>query len=426
MPSDKLPSPRTFNRVCAAAALGWMVLTVGAAQVFAPDTSQFDALYRAASIAKNGQWHSLYAQPDAARSHGLEAHVTSNHGLEARATSFIAPPHVAVAALPLAWLNYHTAQWIWLGLSLLAAWWAILAAGRILELLDGRPTRLSGILVLVLAISPLVHHCVRMGNLSCVVAMFLAIAIVALLKNRSSRTGLAAALASAGSAVAWVFAPLLLVLRRWHAIAAGLLVTAIAAASLLVTGVGPWRQWAMDALPNLASKPAAANQSVHGLTQRIGGWTGRLAPGTVADIKALSGLLLAAIVIAMLRRRAAIAHSAPRTCAAVLTLLAWCTLAATSFPEHYYIFFVPMWGYLAWEARQSRVRAVLAALAALLTFAPLCVTPGVHLPEPLNSHMLMGALIMFGLGLTRTLAKGEPSQHQPAAVVEPASVSQET
>jgi hypothetical protein len=62
---------------------------------------------------------------------------------------------------------------------------------------------------------------------------------------------------------------------------------------------------------------------------------------------------------------------------------------------------MPLWGWLAWEARQSRGRLVLAMAAVALSWASLMSHGPVELPEPLTSHMLWSAVIVMGLGLAR-------------------------
>ncbi len=424
----KAMPPRTFNRLCAAIAMAWLASTVTLAQLYKPNMGDFGAYYMGAVMARHGQWSSLYpepvlganciiGEPSGSTPSAEYRRLAQQHGV-GDTYRFMALPHVALLMAPLAWLDYRTAHWVWLGLSLLAAWYAILAAGRVLELLEGRPTRFSGLLVLALAVSPLAHRCIRVCNVSCVVAMLAAVALMGMLRYRPARTAVAAVVGTTGKFVLAIWAPLLIVLRQWRTVAWCAVAAAVMAAGFLVTGLGPYRDYARKVVPTLDTVQLwSGNQSAHGLAQRAAGTPGRLAPGADMDIKILSGLLLAAMLILLLRKRRQIQGSPACICAAALALLAWCALASNIFWEHYYIYFAPFWGYLAWEARQSRMRAVVAVGAMALTFAPLCVVPRLHLPEPLNSHMLFGAVAMLCLALWR-LFKPLPLPAQRAAATE--------
>jgi hypothetical protein len=77
-------------------------------------------------------------------------------------------------------------------------------------------------------------------------------------------------------------------------------------------------------------------------------------------------------------------------------------------PE-YHLYLCPFWGWLLWEARQSRVRLTLVLAAVSLTIVPTpilapAITPknwDLSLPEPYNTHMLLAAILMLLLAVWR-------------------------
>ena len=147
---------------------------------------------------------------------------------------------------------------------------------------------------------------------------------------------------------------------------------------------------ALSGLFNLLSN--ASSNFVEGLSQALG-----METSVVSIVTLILGLIL-------LRRRSFwdIPH---RVFAAAAALVAWLLLFSPIFWEHYHAYLVPFWGWLAYEATRSRVRAGLAILVVVMAYLPSSILVSqLHLPrlpEPLFSHLMWSTVLMFGMAVER-------------------------
>jgi hypothetical protein len=309
---------------------------------------------------------------------------------------FMQPPPNALLLWPLSWFNFHSAHRVWLALGAIAGWAICLQAGRIFELLHRQPSRASGWIILLTGTSLLMYRSVRVGNVSTIVGALLGWCVIALIKQRDTTAGITTMLSGVIKYVGGVFVPLLIAMRRWRALIV-LVISGIAllALSLAVMGAAPFRIYLNEIWPTLSrSLPDPANQSLEAFLLRILRAEVLSHPLNIA----LSALRVGSILIILLAitRNWRLQWSGSRVCAAATALIAWMLIFSPMFWEHYHAYLVPLWGWLIYEAMRSRGRAIVALLAIAMAWSPTpVILKSIHIPEPLNSHMLMSAIVMM-------------------------------
>jgi hypothetical protein len=99
--------------------------------------------------------------------------------------------------------------------------------------------------------------------------------------------------------------------------------------------------------------------------------------------------------------------------AAALALVAWLIIFSPIFWEHYHAYLTPFWGWLVYEAMRSKTKRVLVIAAIGLAYLPSAVLlQQLHwreLPEPLFSHLLWSAVLMYSLAMYQ-LARASDQQ----------------
>ncbi len=406
-----------FVRICSGAALVLVAALALAGPLrnpSLPTLEDFGQYYMAGAITLEGNWEALYPvpRPGAPLNAGWRDGSTmkpANSALAERlgvgdANRYILPPPLAPLFAPLALLPYRPASWIWMALLVLCGWGVAVQAGRLHELAAGRASRLTGIIILVVAISPLLRRSIRTGQLSPLIALCFGCALIAFVRHQDLRGGAAIALGGTAKILPGVLVALAIILRRrvmlgWFAGLAG----GGFFVSIVLMGWEVHREFFIEIAPTLReSSPWRGNQSLAGMLLRVMD-AERLAPGLALALTAGGFLLLAGACLLIVRRRTEISDS-PSTCMAaaaslILPLLMFGPIAW----EHYYVYLCPLWGWLAWEAGRSRWSAIPAWGAIALTWAPLAIAPWLKLREPLLSHMLAGAVLMLGLAFIRLM-----------------------
>lgn len=406
-----------FNRLCSALAAGWMLLILASVFIRPPGTRDFGQYYMGGLIARLGEWNSLYPipHPDAKANAGWQAYSTMHpvyadlarrHGV-GDVNRFIHPPPWALVFVPLSLLGYEWAFRVWIVLMLACVWGVAFLSGALAEIVAGRPSRLRGLLILIVAASPLSYRVVRTGNISALVALSVAVTILAIARSQTMRGAIAIVVGAASKYATVLLILLALACRRWKMVALALILGAVGlAAPAALTGAGPYQVFSQTIAPT-SEWPHVwrGNQSLQGFVMRVAG-THALSLFQIRAIKAAALLLLAGLVLLLHRRRKAVRESPVLLLAGAAALIGWLPLFAPIFWEHYFIYFGPVAGWLVWEMRQSRIRLAVGAAAALLIWLPLVAVPRIPLPEPLGSHMLIGAMLILGLAVAR-LAQGE-------------------
>jgi hypothetical protein len=327
---------------------------------------------------------------------------------------YIQPPPVALLLLPMGYLSYHRAFQLWT-LLLIACGWGIAAlTGKLFEHLCRRPTRGAGLIILLVALSPLMLHAIVIANMSVPVAWCIAVALLGLLRQRDAVPAAAIVLGGITKYATFALLPLAVAMRRWM-----LLVWTIVLGAALVGGsyalmkAEPFRTYSHDIAPTLSRvHEIETNQSILGFLSRISHHGGDVSKPVRATVWAVAALALAALLWLVLRRPVRFWTEPAHVLAAATTLLTWLLIFSPVFWEHYPVYLCPIWAWLIWEARHSWLRGLLGAAA----IASMCVpfTFLFDFKEPLNTHMLPGAIVMLALGIWRLMTPttaGDDADH---------------
>jgi hypothetical protein len=409
---EALKNPVIFNRACMALAALWLLVGVPLTMKFRPPRfGDFGQFYMAAVMARQQAWGDLYPIPNPKSPHnpGLpedsemrpryaELAEISGVGDEPR---FISAPPVALMLWPLAWMEYERARWVWLFLNCGCALGVGLMAGKAYEILAREKSRIAGVMVLLVAGSHLMYTTLRALNNEPIIAVVLGASVMLILRQRWARSGAAMGVAALLKYVGAALVPVGFAVNRWRGVMWFLVwVAAACAVALVVIGPTPFVEYGK--IFPLFSRPYDndANQSVYGLLLRIG--DGELGTGARILARIVSAGVLVVILVIMLRRPAKHYRENPALLfAASAAMLSWFLIFSPLTWNKYYIYLMPLWGWLAWEARQSRGRLFLAAAAMALSWASLMSHSSIELREPLTSHMLWAAVVVLSLAIAR-------------------------
>jgi hypothetical protein len=426
------PSPTLTNRLCYAAALLYMIAFIPwSLQKWTVDYGDFPQFYMGGVIARAGAWEDLYPTPDpqSLNNPGMPEDSTMRPRYAALAAErgvgdrqrFIQSPPAALFYSPLAHFKYPRAYRLWIYMMTAATWVAAVLAGHFLQTLLGRPTRLAGALVLLIAASPLVYYGVRQSNVCGAMAMYCGLAIAGMIVPSPSRrhdaaTAAATALGAFAKYATVVLIPILVATRRLRAF--NLLIglgIAVLVVSLAVAGLAPFKTYFREISPTLGRPHQySANQSLHAVLLRLTNRTTLPRPATLA-LNTVSLTVLAAVLFLIFRRKPDHWKNAANVIAAAAALLTWLLVFSPVVWPSYHLYLLPLWGWLAWQITQSKLRATLAGAAVALSFIPFPLTEWqwvINLGEPLNSHMLLATVLMLILAviaLTRPIPTGTPS-----------------
>jgi hypothetical protein len=420
--------PARFTRFCAVAALGWLLLVIGGSMLLWPKVEDFGQYYMGGALAHAGLHDSLYPIPipDAGLNAGWgnASVLPPAYAAMAEARSVGDPSRpidVSVryiqspaAALLLAWmgpLSHDAAFRVWIVLMILCTWGTAVYAGRFFDLLAARRTHTAGLMILIVACSPLAFRTVRSSNVTPVVAFTGAVVVWNLLRPATRASSLRSAIAMVIGGLAKytpvsLFLPALL-MRRWALFGwTALLGFGFCGVSLLVMGREPWEQFMFSILPTLGyGSHYVGNQSLAGMIQRTTG-AETLDPALMRVVRIVGLAVLAALAGLMVRSREWLT-SPPVLMAAAAGVTAWWAVSGPLYWEHYYLALAPFWPWLIWEAKCGggriawRTPAAISAMA--LTWFPviMLLRHGFELREPFGSHMFFGAALILILAMAR-------------------------
>lgn len=407
--------PRAANAVCAAFVFAFLYATILPAVWDEPTKHDFGQFYMGGAVASAGAWDALYPVPKPGSTYNpgwwygsiskprYEA-IAGRDGVGATFRFIQLPPN-ALLYEPLSWMSFANAYRLWhllmatlIGLS---AW----QAGRVYERIAGRPSAASGLVMLIVGLCPLTYYAARTANTGPLLAACVGLTALALLRPPSS---INAPVVAAGIVLGFytklinaILFPLLLSMRRWSAAAWTVVLTLlIAATTLPITGVGVWREWATVIFPPLnKTSDGDPNQSIYGFVARVTK-TFPLTPNLNLLMHAVQAVTLVIVLLWLIRPRD-YWNRPERVAAGAAMLLLWLLVFSPASWSFYYYITAPLWGWAAWEARQSRAALILALLALVLVAVP---TPGSlwgKLPEPLVSRQLWAGCIGLGLAMWR-------------------------
>jgi hypothetical protein len=436
-----------FNRLCSVVALLFLLVTVGARLLRGTSDQDFPQYYMGGVIARLGLWDQLYPipKPGATRNPGFieDSTLKPRYAEEMRnrvpagdGVRYMQPPPFALLCTPLSFLPYRQAYILWtLGLTL-CAWGVAVHAGMIYRACAHRPTRLSGILVLLIATSPAAHRWVRVMNISPLLGVLIGSAALGLLRNRPVRTALAVWLGGVAKYATGALVPLAVAMRRWSML---IWLVGISLASLLasvaIMGWDPFDEYLRVIAPTLKNtNTLVANQALQGFVARIAhgahntqqletlertlGAGGSVVPTgamrIIVIVQVLTLLLIVGLIFSRWRRPSGWRQHPAHVFAGAVALLSWMLIFSPMYWEHYTAYLAPLLGWVTWEAKQSRLRLALALLVGALLWAPWSVVSK-HMPEPINSHILWATVLMLILAIDRLArpASVEPTRPGP-------------
>ena len=442
-----------FNRLCLAAGLAWLLAVPFGSMFIRPTVQDFPQYYMGGAIAARGAWDDLYPVPlpDSTHNPGFFEDSAMRPGYRKLALEiggsendvrFIQQPIVALLCAPLSWMNYPTANLWWRGLLAACAWVCSIYVVRGAALCIGRETKLAGIAALLCCVSPLAYRAVRVGNVSCIVALCIGVVIfdlVARARRRDeplaespdrarTRDPIASLiLAAMPAAIALVlgsllkYAPAALLPLHWFTrrfatpLVAGAVGLIALAATLVAAGPEPFRQFATTIAPTLnRSHPTAANQSLPGIVLRMSGQAQLSTPQqTVLTVAQFVALAVIGVLLLRVRRERWLE---PGTIfAAGLTLIVWLLVFGPIFWEHYPVYFIPFVGWLIWESMQSRGRKFAVIAGAALLFTPAVIIAEKRaMPGFIYSHMLWGTLLLAAVAVGRLVNQTSTRQVESA------------
>lgn len=379
-------------------------------------------MYTGGLVVQSGRWDVLYpdqvgngkyyiGEPGQDREKAGLAEIANPRGM-AQWCAFLNPPWQALPFLPLAWMSFSRAHWVFVIISIFCTWVVAWAAGRSYELCAGRASRMAGVLTFVAGCSPLAYRSVRVGNLSPAVAFCIVVVVWDLL-GKIRPGGFAGGIAAAWGALAKLATaalfPLAVIKRRWGMIAWALVLFLV---DVLVTwhlaGAATFREFFGVIAPSLArSSINPGNKSLQGFFLRISGRSPL--PALISDgihLLQWGSLALVLYLVMWPRRQKRFWGEPGNVFAASVALVGWLLVFSPLCWEHYFLYLCPFWGWLIWEGMASRGRMVAAVAAVGMNWFPLPVLRSVHVPEPMNSYMLWGLIIMWVLAIGR-LSKAE-------------------
>jgi len=419
-----IPTPiDRFNQRCRHIALAWLGITLPLSLWLRPTYQDLSGIYVGGLVARLGAWDALYPVPAESSPYYVGFEGSNKPALERLAaehhvialTPYIQPPWQAVLYYPMGWLTFAQAHWAFVAVLIACTWLISVQAGRTYELCAGGTSRASGWITLAVAFSVLAYRCVRVQNMSPIVAALTGVAILNLLLPASPRTGLKSAAAIVIGAVMKVAPAMLLPLaaarRRWRLLTwSAVLGVGFLALSLAVAGRSTFHEFFFTVGPTLGgSATNPGNKSLQGALLRTVGHA-PLPLSIMLPFRAAQIATLAAILFAIFRRPDRL-HLPPYLFAAALALIAWLLIFSPLCWEHYFVYFCPLWGWLCWEGTLGPVRRITSVTAIACHWLPLPALPGLpwfHAPEPLNSYMLIGLILMLGLALLRLYDRAAP------------------
>ena len=403
---------RRFNRICAIVALAWLSAVTVAFTKLRYFPCDFGQYYMAGVIARHGVWQELYPDPipGATVNMGAPAGSTMRPDYarlahESRADEyelyrFTQPPPAALFFVPLAFLRFFPAYCAFMAVMVLCAWAISLQAGAIHARCAGAASRWTGVVILIVAFSPMAYRILRSGNISPLIGALIGFSVISMLANRPVATALSTSIGAICKYATAVLLPVMVAMREWRALFWTIVISVlICAVTLMIMGTAPFKEFATVVFPNmLMPNPGTTNQSAEAVLMRFCK-SSELPTVAKVGYRAAQIITLALILLVIFRAPKEDWKSAPHVCAACAALIAWMLIFSPLLWEHYVAYLMPLWGWLIWEAKQPR-RFLLSLITLSLLYVIVPLHVGRFVPHHLiTSHSLFGALGMAALGV---------------------------
>ena len=433
---------QAFNRLCYLLAGVWITgslmvsLRVSPIESASKEYHDFAQFYMGGLIARHHAWDALYPipKPQSVNSPGESrdsdmwpryADLATQAGVPADSTRFIQPPPFALFMEPFARLKYALAKQAWKLLSVLCVWGVAIQGGFIVRRCAQRQTRLSGITAMLIAMSPLTLDTLRILNVTPLISLIMGWAILGLLQKHAEGGAVALVLGAASKYATVVMLPLYVAMRRWRALIVMAVVgMGIIGGSIAIMGTGPLRIFFHDMAPTfgrvhtdpwnrslgaLLMQVTHASAPLHGLLQWI--------------VQGAQWVCLLAIMAAIFTRKLSDWRHPPTVLAGAAALLSWFLIFSPIVWDHYFMYFMPLWGWLLWEARRHWLKTIAVALVLGYENLPRWVVDSRTLEVLQNrsatAAILISGAMVFCAGVTLLLATARLLRREES-LVEPA------
>ena len=360
----------------------------------------------AGAIYNAGYWSASTEKPKAvilAKSLGIDP-ITSH---------FMQPPPMALLLAPLGWVETAAHGYlVWLLLSAVAVWSAAILSGRIYERCAGKRSWWTGGLLLLIAFVPTTSHAIYVANVSAFMAASIGLAMLSLDPNAPlPATGAAAIVFSTMVKYSGLlFLPIAIRMRVWRTLIwTALLTVAWTGATLLVMGIGPFREYFSAIVPTLGRPhDYADNVSLAGVMLRLLNRQPPL-PAAVTVLTAIFqfGIFIGILLLLWAQDSAMTIDS---IAAATAALVAWLLFFSPITWTHYLVYLYPIWGWMIWNGRRSKLHSIVTIVAIGIVVVSLSTEPPTRL-DPYGVRYLLSLSLTFALGvesLSRTAKWRKP------------------
>lgn len=427
-----------FNRICYVSALLWIGAALFISFRIAPteigghEYHDFSQFYMGGVIARHAAWNGLYPIPHAGsvNSPGEWEHsevraeykkLADEAGVPEKSSRFIQPPPFALMMEPIAYLKYRAAKRVWNLLMVLCGWGVAVMAGRSYELAARRKSAMAGTITVFVAVSPLMLETLRLMNVTPLIALLIGLATLSLLCKYSEAGAVALVLGAAAKYATASLVPMYVAMRKWRAVVVmGITTIAILGACYAVMKSGPFAVFFKEMMPTLGRTHTDPwNRSFSALLMRLaarGG--GEMKPLTgmwfIASQMAQWGSLLGILAI-LFTRKVEFWRDPAHVLAGATALVAWFLMFSPILWDHYFLYLVPTWGWLIWEARRSLFKGLVVGGVILYHCLPEYVLDfqlprrlslnraGMTLEGPYGCFMLLTAAAIVLLAIARLL-----------------------
>lgn len=426
-----------FNRACYAVALLWLGGALALSFHFSPaeihghEYHDFSQFYMGGLIAKHAAWEALYPIPHAdslnSPGEGEDSDVRPAYGVLAeragvpeQSSRYIQPPPFALMLEPIALLRYGLAKKAWNLFMVLCAWGVAIMAGRSYECAARRRSPVAGMVALGVAVSPLMLETLRLMNVTPLIALLIGLSTFDLFRKDGKGGAPALVIGAAAKYATAILLPLYIVMRKWRAIGMMLVWTlVILGLSLWVMKTGPFAVFFKEMVPTLVRTHTDSwNRSLFALLMHASGPHGQIKPlagGWLLAGRAMQvGSLLIILTIFFTRRQAFWLDRA-HVFAGAAALVSWFLIFSPILWDQYFVYLVPFWGWMIWEARRSMFQRILIGFVLLYQCLP-DVVLDLKLPSrfslsgermtlagPYECFMLLTAIAILCIAVARLL-----------------------
>ena len=297
----------------------------------------------------------------------------------------------------------------------LCLWLVALQAAHIYSELHRQPSRIPGLLVLLIAGSPLYRHAVRIGNITPLVGLCVGGATIGLLGIRPIRSTLGLVLGALGKFVTLVFVPLYVIIRKWRVLLlSSVFLLAVNILTIAIGGIEPYVTFGTKIVPTL-NRPGAmlANVSAPGFLVNYYG-RGPIPTSATTAARAAELVLFLLGAAGVLRYFDRLPGDPDKLLAAALAMVGGFLLVSPQSWAHYLVYLVPFWGYLIWDFQRSPLTRWPVIIVLPLFWAPPIALRSidrfhsVSVPVMVESYPLWGLILLTTMAILRLHGPSRP------------------